>query len=108
MPAVIRVPAVFSHVKGLRLRWFPLVAALLAGAALLMDLAQRDPARSVPAAPAERQAAPPAQRSAPAAPLNQTPYIPPIRIGSSEAPPNPGAFRAARDSATLRRDGESS
>jgi hypothetical protein len=82
-----------------------MIAALIAGAALSLDLAQRNLWRSAPAAPAERQAAPPEPRSAP---LNQTPYIPPIRIGSSEAPPNPGAFAPLPDSAAQRRDGESS
>jgi hypothetical protein len=105
MPAVIRAAAAFPYAKGLRLRWLPLVAALIAGAALSWDLAPRNLARTAPAAPAERHAAPPAPHSAP---LNQTPYIPPIRIGSSEAPPVPGASAPLRDSAALWRDGESS
>ena len=102
MPAVIRAPATFPYPKGL-LRWLPMIAVLVAGAALSLDLAQRTLVRPVPATPAERHAAPPAPVSSP---LNQTPYIPPIRIGSSGAPPIPGALAPLRDPAALRRDGE--
>jgi hypothetical protein len=83
MPSVIRSSAAVPHAKGSPLRWLPLGAALIAGAALSLDFVQPNVERPAPAAPAERQAAPPAPRSAP---LNQRPYIPPIRIGSNEAP----------------------
>jgi hypothetical protein len=81
--------------------WLAIIAALVAGVALSFFLAQADVALSVPAAPADRRDAPPATRPGP---LNQTPYVPLIRLGSRAD--NPGACAPYRDSVALRRNGE--
>ena len=97
--------AAFRFESRSRRDWLPLIAGFIAGAALLFGLAQADRADPVPVAPADRQAAPPAAHPTP---LNQTPYVPPIRIGLRTDVPNSGVSAPFRDSAVLRRDGESS
>ena len=83
--------------------WISLVAGFVVGAALSFCAAQAGRAVSVPAAPADRQDAPPPSHSSP---LRQTPYAPPIRIGSGAQAPISGATAPLRDSAVLRRNGE--
>jgi hypothetical protein len=84
--------------------WLPLFAAFLAGAAVVC-LARAESMHSGSVAPAVRQPAPPAARSAPP---NQVPYVPPIRIGSSEEDFSSGATAPFAMSAALRRNGEAS
>jgi hypothetical protein len=83
------------RVRPSRRRWLPLATGFIAGAALALGLAQADHE------PADRQAAPPA-------PLNERPYVPPVRIGMGADIPVSGARAPLRDSAALRRDGEAS
>jgi hypothetical protein len=105
MAAVMRASlAAFRYESGSRRGWFPLIAVLIAGAALFC-LAQAHGADPVPVAPADRQAAPPAAQPTP---LNQTPYVPPIRIGLRTGMPVSGVSAPFRGSAVLWRDGESS
>jgi hypothetical protein len=93
--------AAFRFEDGSRRGWLPLIAGLVAGAALLFCLARAEGADPVPVAPADRPAAPPA-------PLNQKPYAPPIRIGLMTHVPISGVSAPFRGSAAFWRDGESS
>src|SRR5208282_450314 len=96
-------PAALRYENGSRRGWLRRVAVFIAGAALSFCLAQADGADPVSAAKADRQAAPPAPQPAP---LNQTPYVPPIRIGLRTGVPISGVSAPFRSSAASRRDGE--
>jgi len=103
--AAIASPSAFRFENASRRSWLALIAGLIAGAALSFCLAQADGADPVPGAPVDPQAAPPVLRPMP---LNQTPYVPAIRIGLGTDLPNSGVSAPFRDSAVFRRDGESS
>lgn len=86
-----------------RRSWLPLIVGLIAGGALSFCLMRDDGSDPVPAAPADREVGPPASFPTP---LNQTRYVPPIRIGLRSDIPILGASAPVRDSAAQRRDGE--
>jgi len=83
-----------------RLR-LPLAAGFIAGAGLALGLAEIERGAGEPAAA-------PANPAAPQMPVNERPYVPPIRIGSWSGASNSGALAPSLGSAALRRVGEAS
>ncbi len=86
-----------------RLR-LPLAAGLIAAAALALGVAEIERGAGEPTPPA----AAPANRAAPQMPVNERPYVPPIRIGLWSGASNSGALAPSLGSAALRRVGEAS
>ena len=94
-------PAAFRTANASGSGRLAIVAALVAGGALSFCLARAGRAVPVPAAPADRQDAPPATRPGPSIkPLTSR------RSASGRGRTNSGASAPFRDSAALRRNGE--